>query len=67
MTGKKKVSKQAESDANMKAIKANGGLAEYKAAAKSDKKTPAAAYPKKQQKGVAADRKRVAKSISRAK
>jgi hypothetical protein len=63
----KKPSKQKASDANMAAIKRNGGLAEYKAAAKQDKKTPVSAYPKKQQKGVAADRKRVGKSISRAK
>ena len=63
LSKKAKPSKQAESDANMAAIKRNGGMAEYKAATK----VPVAAFPKKQQKGVVADRKRVATSIKRAK
>lgn len=60
----KKPSKQAASDANMAAIKHNGGLAEYKEAAKSEQ--PLSAFPAKQRKGAAADRKRLHKSIEKA-
>jgi hypothetical protein len=58
--------KQKASDANIKALKRNGALGEYKAAAKADKKTPVSAYPKKQHSAVASDRKRLDTSIDRA-
>lgn len=61
-----KAGMQRSSDANMKALKRNGALGEYKAAAKADKKTPVSAYPKKQHAGVIADRKRLDTSIDRA-
>jgi hypothetical protein len=65
MAVKKKYTKQMDSDANMAAIKRSGGMAEYKAAMK--KAAPTSAYPKKQRKGVDADKKRLATSIKRAK